>query len=494
MQTGLSTGQVEKASYVPRGGRLVSELQSGILTPLNGLTATVGFCRLTARLHPTPDSNIVVETWLPDGWNGKLVGVGGGGFSGGLTTAALTLRGPLEAGYAGVATDVGHPATETAEWAFGHREKLIDYGHRANHLAAVSAKEEIARFYGRAPGHAYFSGCSNGGRDALMEVSRFPDDYDGVIAGAPAAPWTRLAASFVYNHQAVFGSGGASELGKKLGLINRAVIRKCDAADGVADGVIENPRACRFDPAELQCKPGDDPKVCLSGAEVAATRAIYRGPRLAGGKLVLNGFSVGGETTGWDEWITSPKSSQANFGVQFFRWFVYGNGDWNAADFNLDRDFAASTDAGQILNSDNPDIRAFTRRGGKLIMYQGWNDAAIPPEATIGYFEAARRKSDPHAASTRLFMMPGMGHCFGGPGPNSFDMLPELDDWVERGKAPERVIATKYPNDLLALIKVPQKAIRTRPVCSWPKVARYNGTGSTDDAANFTCAKPGETR
>ena len=324
-----------------------------------------------------------------------------------------------------------------------------------------------------------------------MEVSRFPADYDGVIAGAPAAPWTRLAASFVFNRQAVFSPAGAPALGAKLGLITKAVLNKCDALDGVADGVLENPRACRFDPAELQCKAGVDPKTCLSAGEVTATRKLYTGPRLGNGSLMLNGFAVGGETTGWDEWITSAKSSQFNFGTQFFRWFVYGDGSWEPSRFSINRDFAASADAGRILNSDTADIRSFTRRGGKLIVFQGWSDAAIPPEATIRYFEAARDKSDPKGNNTRLFMAPGMGHCFGGPGPNSFDLLADLDRWAEHGKAPERVVATKFPNDLLALIKVPQKALRTRPLCAWPKVARYNGSGSTDDAANFSCVKPG---
>lgn len=487
----LSTGRIETAEYVASGARLVSEPQSGQLAPLNALVAPVSFCRVRARLHPSRDSDILVEAWLPDNWNGKLYGVGGGGFSGGYATAALTLRTQLAAGYAGVATDVGHPATETADWAFGHPEKLIDYAYRGNHLAAVTAKDAIRAYYRTSPKRSYFHGCSNGGRDALMEVSRFPSDYDGVIAGAPAAGWTPLMAGFMATHQAVFGPSGAPTLSSKLSLINAAVLAKCDGLDGVKDGVLNDPRQCRFDPQELQCQPGAAAgATCLSPGEVGAARAIYRGSTLSAGKLLTDGFAVGGETTGWDEWITGKKAAQGNLGSEFFRWIVHGESGWDFTRFDIDRDFAAAQNKADFLDSDNPDIRPFIQQGGKLILYHGWSDAAISPYSTIRYFEAARQRSDPAGNSTRLFMAPGMGHCFAGPGPNSFDMLPELDGWVDKGMAPERIVATKYPNDLLALLKMPQPPVRTRPLCAWPRIAKYKGTGSTDDAASFSCELP----
>ncbi len=487
----VSTGRIETAQYVAAGSRLVSEVQTGLLAPLNALTAPGGFCRVRARLHPTKDSDILVEAWLPDTWNGKLYAVGGGGFSGGYATAALTLREPLAKGYAGVATDVGHPAGDSAQWAYGHRAKLIDFAYRGNHLAAVTAKDAIRALYGTKAKRAYFHGCSNGGRDALMEVSRFPADYDGVIAGAPAAGWTALMTSFVASRKALLGTNRAPGLGKKLPLINTAVIAKCDSLDGVADGVIEEPGKCRFDPAELQCKAGtQDAATCLMPAEVAATRTIYRGTALGNGRLMMPGFAVGGETSGWSEWITSDKPMQAGLATEYFRWMVHGDANWDLPLFDADRDYALAQQRTGFLDSGNPDIRPFVRRGGKLILYHGWNDAAIPPQWTIQYFDAARDRSDRAGQSTRLFMAPGMGHCFAGPGPNKFEMLPELDAWVEQGAAPERVIATKFPNDLLALIGVPQKPVRTRPLCAWPKVARYKGVGSTDDAANFSCELP----
>lgn len=489
----LSTGRIETSNSVTSGDRLVSEPLGGMLAALNNLKATAPFCRVRARLHPSPDSDILVEAWLPENWNGKLLGVGGGGFSGGYATAAITLRVPLEEGYAVVATDVGHPATETAEWAFGHPEKLKDYAYRGNHLAAVTAKEAVRAFYGTPASRAYFQGCSNGGRDALMEVSRFPSDYDGVIAGAPAARWTPLMTSFLATRKAIQSTLAAGGLAAKLDLINKAVLAKCDARDGVSDGVLEDPRQCRFDPAELQCKPGASADAtCLSPSEVFAARTIYRGSALRSGKRLMDGFSVGGETSGWDEWITSSKTQQNTLGTEFFRWIVHGDLNWSLGKFDADRDMAAARQSSLLLDSANPDIRAFVRRGGKLILYHGWNDAAIPPLDTVRYFQAAKRQSDPAGKATRLFMAPGMGHCFAGPGPNTFDLLPELDGWVEQGRAPERVIATKYPNNLLALLRMPQKPVRSRPLCAWPRVAKYKGAGSTDDAANFSCELPGK--
>jgi hypothetical protein len=482
--TTVPEGRVDKADYVLVGGKLVTEALTGPAAALNGLTAKTPFCRVRARLHPTNDSDILVETWLPERWNGKMLGVGGGGFSGGLVTMALTARHPMESGYAVVSTDVGHPATETGEWAYGHPEKLIDYGYRGNHLAAVTAKQVIRTFYGKQTARAYFHGCSNGGRDALMEVSRFPNDYNGVIAGAPAASFTPLLTSFVATNQALYRAPG---LGSKLSLLNAAVLNKCDALDGVKDGVLENPRRCRFDPAELQCKISSGSN-CLNPQEVALANTLYRGWRLRGGRQLLPGFAIGGETTGWQEWIFNAKSAQGGLGTEALRWMVHRNPEWNPASFDLNRDYAlAEQRIGGVLDSDDPDVRPFVRRGGKLIMYHGWNDAAIPPESTIRYYEGVRRRADPQGASTRLFVAPGMSHCFGGPGPNSFDLLPEIDRWVEQGRPPERIVATKYANDLLALIQMPTKVVRTRPICAWPKVARYRGSGSSDEAKNFTC-------
>lgn len=247
--------------------------------PFAAVKSPVAFCKVSTRIHPTTDSDIRSEVWLPDEWNGKLLGVGGGGLSGGLATAPLSLRIPLQKGYVGTASDVGHDANDSGQWALGHPEKLKDYAYRGNHLTAVLAKAVIRWFYSAPAQQAYFQGCSNGGRDALMEVSRFPNDYDGVIAGAPAASWTPLMTSFLFNHNALFGAPGAAGLAVKLPLIEAALVKQCDALDGV----VENPRRCVFDPAPLQCKDGSSAQ-CLTRASWRPFKSSMQVPGRARGR------------------------------------------------------------------------------------------------------------------------------------------------------------------------------------------------------------------
>jgi feruloyl esterase len=453
-----------------------------------GLPAGAAFCRVKLRLKPTPASDIQAEVWLPaaGAWNGKLLGGGNGGYGGSLAGPIIAMRGAVARGYVAAGTDMGHTVVSDidASWALNQPEKVKDFGYRANHLTALAAKALSAAYYGSGPKLSYFHGCSDGGREALAEAQRFPEDYDAIAAGAPANPWTRLMSAFVWNSRAAAAAPLATS---KLSVLTRAVMSQCDKLDGVQDGVLENPKACRFDPGVVQCKAGDHAD-CLTAAEVATARKIYAGPTTKAGRSIYPGFAPGGEAVGWDGWITGAKASQGRFGTEFYRYMVFGDPHWDAAGFDIDRDLKiAQSRQGKTLDTDNPDLSAFKARGGKLILYQGWADAAIPPQSTIDYYTAAKARTRGSDEMLRLFMVPGMSHCLLGPGPNVFDVLSTLDSWRSNWTAPERIVATKYDNDLFAYLGLPAKPVRTRPLCAYPKIARWNGSGSTDEAANFAC-------
>ena len=488
----LGSATVEAAKPIARGEHILSlPRRLVIMVLIRGrlpdLSVQADFCRVTAKIRPAPGSTITAEVWLPHEWNGKLVGTGGGGFSGGLGATFLTLWRPLAQGYAGMATDVGHEETDSAKFTHESRQQYIDYAYQGNHVAVGFAKELAASYYGTPPKRAYFHGCSNGGRDALMLARRFPNDYDGILAGAPAAGWSRLMTSFAWNAQAARGAPGLED---KLELVQDAVIARCDALDGVKDQLLENPANCPFDPADLQCA-GDDADDCLTAGEVAALGKIYAGPRLRDGTQVYAGMPPGGEALpdNWDKWIATEDSIQSNFAIEAFRWVVFGNPDWEISHFDIDRDFPVALErVGPMMDSDDPDLSAFTGRGGKLLLYHGWNDAAIPAGATIDYHAALRQRLGAVAdEQTRMFMVPGLMHCGGGVGPTVFDLLEPLDRWVEGGMAPDRILATEYDPTAMFIPSDGAKVVRTRPLCPWPKVARYRGSGSSDDAANFDC-------
>lgn len=489
----LGYGTVTEAQPVAKGEELISVAKRMMLKALlpfdlPPVPAQRDFCRVSAELKPVADSLIKVQAWLPEDWNGKMLAKGGGGFNGGLFGASVAMQDGSALGYATVVTDVGHDMSDSAKFAYDSQEALIDYGYRGNHATAVFTKDLIAAYYGRPAHRAYFEGGSNGGREALMEARRFPQDYDGIIAGMPAMSFTRLMASFLWNYQAAAGAPG---LKGKLGLVGKAVLDKCDALDGVTDGVLENPTTCTFDPAALQCK-GADAASCLTVGEVEALRKIHGGPRLGDGTQVFPGLPAGSEThpTEMNAWIFDPKAIQPAMGQEAFRWMAHRDPEWKREQFDLDRDYPAAAKLGHILDSDDPDLTEFLQRGGKLIIHHGWNDAAIPAGSTLNYYEALLQKVGSAAGQqVRLFMVPGMGHGPGRPGPEHYDVLGELDRWVEGGPAPERIVARQFekaptpffPVDLSA------KVVRTRPLCAWPKVAQYDGSGSTDDEANFAC-------
>lgn len=471
-------------------------------------------CVVKGVARPTRDSEINFEVWLPEsGWNGKYQQVGNGGWAGSIPVQSLASA--VRRGYATAGTDDGHSGggLAGASWAVGHPEKLIDFGHRAVHLTRVHAEAIIDAYYGKRPDRRYFFGCSDGGREGLMEAQRYPEDFDGIVAGAPAYDWSHHFTGFIWNEQALLKDAASAIPPAKLPVIQKAVLAACDALDGVQDGLIEDPRACRFNPAVLQCKEGDGPD-CLSAAQVSALQKVYDGPKNPRtGKQIYPGYSPGTESApgSWTGWIVAAqpdKAIQFYFGNSFFGQAVFEKTAWDFRTLNFDSDVElADRKAGIHLNSANPDLRSFRAHGGKMITYHGWGDAAIAPLSSIEYYENVRsflaNYPDPRGSGSRqvedfyrLFMVPGMGHCGSGFGPNSFgnvgtvapgdperDVLTALERWVEQGVAPERLIGTgTMAGDASRKL--------TRPLCPYPQVARYKGSGDVNDAGSFACVTP----
>jgi feruloyl esterase len=440
------------------------------------------FCRVAATLRPTNDSEIKIEVWMPEGaaWNGKFEGTGNGGWGGAIEPGELA--GAVARGYAAASTDTGH-AGSSASFALGHPEKLADFGWRSVHSMTQAAKALIAAYYGDGPKLAYFQGCSSGGRQALMEAQRFPEDYDGIIAGSATNNWTKMMFGRIWVGQATLSDPAAYIPPAKYPAIHKAVLAACDAMDGVKDGVLEDPRMCRFDPAALECKAGVDAAQCLTKPQVAAAQRIYTpstNPRT--GEKIFPPMERGSELV-WGRLAGGPKPIE--LADEYFKYVVFEDPKWDFKTLNFDNDLtrALKKDSG-TLSATNPDLRPFFKRGGKLIQYHGWTDQQVMPENSIDYRESVLATVGQTTAeqSYRLFMAPGMNHCGGGDGPNKFDMLGALEAWREGGKAPDAVLASHAGAD--------GKIDRTRPLCAYPEIAKYKGTGSTDDAANFACIKP----
>jgi len=467
-------------------------------------TSLPAFCRVVAEAKPTSDADIKLEVWLPvSGWNGKLEGIGVGGFAGSIDNVQLATS--LKAGYAATATDTGHTGSPIdAGWATGHPEKIIDYGYRGIHEMTRVAKTVIAAYYSKPPQRSYFAGCSGGGREALMEAQRYPEDYDGILAGAPANYWTALLATAAYDTQALTMDSASFIPPAKIPTIAAAVNAACDEADGVRDGILNDPRQCHFDPATIQCKGVDSGK-CLTAAQVSALKKLYAGMPDSRGHVIYPGYLPGGEEgqNGWGLWITGAepgKSFTAAFANGFFPNFVFGKSDWDYKTFNVDAALKAANErTAQALNATDPDLKAFKARGGKLVLYHGWSDAAITPLNTIDYYESVIKKMGQTDVDSfvRLYMVPGFQHCFGGPGPDSFGAVYDLkfddpqhsvdaslEQWVEKAAAPSMIIASKFEGEDSKHAKM------TRPLCPYPQAAKYRGSGDPNDAANFECARP----
>jgi len=443
------------------------------------LTSLPAFCRVLATLTPTSDSDIKVEVWLPSaGWNGKLQSVGNGAWAGVLPYPALAQA--ILDGYVGAGTDTGHVGN-TATFVPGHPEKMIDYGYRAVHEMTVAAKAIIAAFYGTAPRRSYWNGCSNGGRQGLMEAWRYPADYDGIIAGAPVNQRTHQLTAELWIARAVHNNEASYIPPAKYPVIHRAALDACDARDGLTDGLIDDPRACTFDPKMLECKAGDGPS-CLTAPQVEAARRIYS-PVVAPStkKEIFPAMQRGGELL-WDTLAGPQPIAEA---VEFFQYVVFNDPTWDFKTLSFDTaaDLADKA-AGHLLNVIDPNLKPFFDRGGKILLWHGWNDQFVSPINSINYYTSildAPATKGQLADSIKLFMAPGMNHCRGGDGPNTFDSMGALDRWIERGQTPNRLDASHATGG---------KVDRTRPLCAYPQVARYNGTGSIDDAANFTCRLP----
>lgn len=485
--------------------------QSGV--PAAVIRELPAFCRVVGVIRPSADSKIGFELWLPDQWNGRYLQTGNGGFAGIINYGGLAPA--LRNGFAVASTDDGHTGRD-AVWALGHPQKVVDFGYRALHLTAVTAEEIVTRYYGRRYSHAYFSGCSDGGRESLMEAQRYPDDFDGWLVGAPANDFTGVMTYLL--HLAQVGAAMPDPLTpSQIVALSNAALARCDSQDGTKDGVIDDPPRCQFDPAELQCKRALDGK-CLTAAQVVAVRAIYEDAVAAGTQARLTpGFrSVLGDEVGqWPLWIGPvPKHSGLSaplsqfFAEQFFPYMVYGDPKLDLRKVDLLR---AAEDGrrrvGMELNAMDPDLSAVRASGKKIIQYHGSADGVIPPRFSISYYGAVEKYlGRDNRDFYRLFIVPGMEHCGGGPGPDAFgaahdprpygagydakrefdpasNILAALVRWVENGRPPERIVATKYrDND-------PSKGVvRTQPLCVYPGLARWTGRGSPNDARNFVCS------
>jgi len=455
--------------------------------PADSTSGVPAFCEVHATISPVAGSHIGAVYRLPVNWNGKVLGIGGGGFAGNLTLNAAATG--LSRGYAVIQNDMGHESTGALDPAFTitspgkpNVEGIIDFGHRATHVATDVGKRLVSSYYGRLPQHAYWQGCSTGGRQGLAEIQRYPDDYDGVIAGAPV--YTPLVYSnAILRVQAFHKQPGSNLLPEHVPLIQKHVLAACDAKDGVADGIITDPRSCTWDPGELACK-GAASADCLTQAQVETVRRVYAGVKTKDGQFAAMPLMRGGES----DWVArmigtkeQPRGLNSMLGAPFMSYIVKSDPSYDIMTFDPERDMKAlSTGLAVEVHQQNPDISAFVRRGGKLLLWHGFNDPGPSPLSTIEYFDQVRQKVPAAKDSVRLFLAPGVLHCGGGPGPDRFDTLTAMERWVEQGTAPGAMIATKSNS------RVPL----SRPVCAYPQLPRYTGKGDPNDASSFTCGAP----
>ena len=469
--TVTSATAVAAGTFIPPGG-------AGRGNAAQQYAALPSFCRVAATLKPSSDSDIKIEVWLPaSGWNGKFQAVGNGGWAGTISYPALTAA--VAAGYASASTDTGH-ATAGGSFAMGHPEKLVDYAYRATHEMTVQAKAILAAFYGNQPKLSLWNGCSTGGRQGVIEASRFPGDYNAIIAGAIPVTSPRLHGARIQISQIVHRSPDSYIPPEKYPAIHAAALEACDAMDGVKDGVIENPTKCKFDPKTIECK-GADGAACLTPAQVETARALYaplKDPK-SGAVVSFQLLQPGSELS----WATLAGPDAFAIAVEAYKYVVYKNPDWDWHTFNPSKDYDLIESAAGGFTPPGANLKPFFDRGGKLLMYHGWADQQVASLNSVTYFDAVTNATGKSAAgkSIALYMVPGMGHCQGGPGTDTFNKVAAIEQWVSTGRAPAEIVASHMTAG---------KVDRTRPLCPYPEVARYKGTGSTDDAANFACVKP----
>jgi feruloyl esterase len=438
------------------------------------------FCRVAATLKPSPDSEIRIEVWLPDSsnganWNRDLESVGNGAWAGTIGYAAMATA--VGAGYAAASTDTGH-AGNSVNFVVDHPERVTDFAYRAVHEMTVAAKAIVAGYYGQAPKHSYFNGCSTGGRQALTEAERYPGDYDGILAGDPDVVASRVHAAQLFANQAAHSTDASYIPPAKYAALHAAALQACDALDGLKDGLIGNPEACHFDPKVLEC-PGADAPTCLTAAQVETAKKTYAGAKA--GKQMLWGLEPGSEN-GWAS-LSGPQP--LGIALETYQYLVYKDPQWDYKTLDPAKDVPAADKALRPIGMDasDADLRPFFSHGGKLIMYHGWADPGIPPMFSVEYYKNVAEKAGQKKAGdeTRLFMVPGMGHCAGGDGPNTFNTMAALLQWVEQGKAPDQIVASHATRG---------QVDRTRPLCPYPQAASYKGSGDINDAGNFSCKAP----
>jgi feruloyl esterase len=443
-------------------------------------------CRVAATLTPSADSHIEMELWLPtENWNGKFLAVGNGGWAGSISLDAMAPA--LRRGYATASNDTGHKGG-SASFVVGHPEKLIDFGYRAMHEMAVRSKEIIQAFYKRGPQLSYYQGCSTGGRQGMMEAQRFPEDFDAIIAGAPVHNMVHLNVSQVALQVDMLKNPSRLVPPEKRTLFANAVVAACDQQDGVKDGIVSEPRACKFDPAVLACKAGPstalgagDGPGCLTAAQVENARSVWAPVTKKNGTLVYPGRSPGFES-GWR--IPAQGAALNPLFTDMPRYVGRQDSNWDPMTFDLETDLALALKNAGFVEASDPDLSKFKARGGKLLLYHGWADPGPAPENTINYYDAVNKKLGGKQDDwMRLFLMPGVGHCGGGVGPDQADFLGAIERWREKGEAPAQIIATRPAGRGGA-------PSMSRPLCPHPHVARYKGSGTTDEAASFSCVAP----
>jgi feruloyl esterase len=457
-------------------------------------------CRVAGSIHPTSDSDIRFEVWLPvQNWNHRYQQVGNGGLAGSVPVDSLIV--PLQQGWAVAGTDDGHKgdSMDDARWALGHPQKLIDYGYRAVHLTAQRAQAIVKAFYRAKASHAYFIGCSDGGRESLMEAQRYPGDFDGFVAGAPAHDLTGLQIAATYRLQVAASLGNALLSPSLMRTVVDRELAQCDAIDGVKDGVIANPRRCQFDPHQLICQSGETGK-CLTAAQADAIQKVYDGPRdpTTGQSMAPGSF----DTIGTEVPALGSNARPDRLSAQFFGNIIYDNPNIDPLTLDLvkaERDSRAKIDS--IVSPLSVDLGHLRRTGKKLIQYHGWSDPLVPAESSLAYFTSVQRLMGDTQDFYRLFVVPGMGHCGGGVGPTwvtgaaiapdaDHDVVRALTRWVEQSVAPDQIIASQFTNSGANPMAGPDAGTpvkATRPVCAYPQFAKYKGQGSTSDATNFEC-------
>ena len=452
-------------------------------------------CRVTGVIAP----EVAFEVNLPDRWNRRFYMTGNGGLAGDPvdTPTSGDRTAALGNGFVHARTNTGHDARKEPSGSFilSNPQKAIDYAYRAVHVTADTAKKIANDYYGRSIAFSYWNSCSNGGRQGLLEAQRYPSDFDGIVAVAPWVDQTGFSVGATWNQKALTAAPVPLA---KLNLVAERVMTKCDAVDGLKDGLIDDPRACAFDPARdvPACSAGTDGADCLTAAQAAAINRVYSGP-VSNGKPFIAGFMPGSEAvttaqngaanSGWVGAIVpaQPGAKPADFnlaeGVMRYLILDPPQPNYDAMTFDYDRDTAKVSRWSKQADAKQADLSAFRQSGGKLIITYGWADQILQPLMGVNYYEQVVA-SNPNAQEfARLFMMPGVAHCGGGVGPDRNDAVTAVIDWVEKNKAPDSLLASKVTSGAV---------VRTRPLCPYPQVARYSGQGSIDDAANFRCVAP----